>query len=66
MSPAVDGFAILVAEKIFEKDAETEGKAMEGESLFPEGAEAEDFVDFAADFQFGLAAEGVHDVSFSW
>ena len=59
-----DGFAVFVAEEVFEEDAEAEGKAMEGDSLFLESAEAEDFVGFAAGFQLGLAAEGVHDVSF--
>ena len=59
-----DGFAVLIAEKIFEQDAEAEGQAMEIDAAFFERAEAEDFISLAAGFQFGLAAVGIHDVSF--
>jgi hypothetical protein len=49
---------------IFEQDAEAEGQAMEIDAAFFERAEAEDFISLAAGFQFGLAAVGIHDVSF--
>ena len=54
-----DAFAVLVAEEVFEKDAEAEGEAREADvALLLESAEAEDLVGLAAGFEFGLAAEG--------
>ncbi len=61
-----DGFAVFVAEEIFEQDAEAEGKAREADAALAfEGAEAEDLVRLAAGFQLGLAAKGVHDLFLS-